>query len=334
MAIELVDLHSPEVQKFYSEKFYFSYSGLNKLLFSPRVFYKHYILEQKEERTDTHLIEGSLLHCLLLEPNMFEEKFIILPGKIPTDSNKNLIDGIFNNNYLQQEDDSLELSDFSDQILEALAAVNLYQSLKTDEQRLEKILIENNKEYFEFLKKRQGKSVIDDATLSKVKDSVEYIKANKVCTELLQLTKPEISQSELPLQISLDAFPFGLKGIIDNIVIDKESKTIFINDIKTTGKSLQHFPETIDYYRYDLQAAIYYLLALNTLIPKNDKNWKIAFTFIVIDKFNQVYPFQVKQSTINQWITGLWQELNKAKYHYEEKEYGLPYDLAKYNIML
>jgi hypothetical protein len=334
MAIELVDLHSPEVQKFYSEKFYFSYSGLNKLLFSPRVFYKHYILEQKEERTDTHLIEGSLLHCLLLEPNMFEEKFIILPGKIPTDSNKNLIDGIFNNNYLQQEDDSLELSDFSDQILEALVSVNLYQSLKTDEQRLEKILIENNKEYFEFLKKRQGKSVIDDTTLSKVKDSIEYIKANKVCTELLQLSKPEISQSELPLQISLDAFPFGLKGIIDNIVIDKESKTIFINDIKTTGKSLQHFPETIDYYRYDLQAAIYYLLALNTLIPKNDKNWKIAFTFIVIDKFNQVYPFQVKQSTINQWITGLWQELNKAKYHYEEKEYGLPYDLAKYNIML
>ena len=334
MAIELVDLHSPEVQKFYSEKFYFSYSGLNKLLFSPRVFYKHYILEQKEERTDTHLIEGSLLHCLLLEPDMFEEKFIILPGKIPTDSNKNLIDGIFNNNYLQQEDDSLELSDFSDQILEALVAVNLYQSLKTDEQRLEKILIENNKEYFEFLKKRQGKSVIDDVTLSKVKDSVEYIKANKVCAGLLQLSKPEISNSELPLQINLDAFPFGLKGIIDNIVIDKESKTVFINDIKTTGKSLQHFPETIDYYRYDLQAAIYYLLALNSLIPENNKNWKITFTFIVIDKFNQVYPFQVKQSTMNQWIAGLWQELNKAKYHYEEKEYGLPYDLAKYNIML
>jgi hypothetical protein len=334
MAIELVDLHSPEVQKFYSEKFYFSYSGLNKLLFSPRVFYKHYILDQKEERTDTHLIEGSLLHCLLLEQDKFDEKFILLPGKIPTDSNKAIIDGVFYNHYLQQEDDNLELSDFPDQVLEALVSVNLYQSLKTDEQRLEKIMIENNKEYFEFLKKKEGKAVIDDSTLTKVKESVEYIKANKLCTELLQLNKPEISSSELPLKIELDSFPFGLKGIVDNVVIDKESKTIFINDIKTTGKSIQHFPESIDYYRYDLQAAIYYLLVRNCLLLQEDEGWKIAFTFIVIDKFNQVYPFQVKTSTMNDWIAGLWQELNKAKYHYEQKEYGLPYDLAKYNVML
>ena len=334
MAIELVDLHSPEVQKFYSEKFYFSYSGLNKLLFSPRVFYKHYILDQKEERTDTHLIEGSLLHCLLLEPDKFDEKFILLPGKIPTDSNKAIIDGVFYNHYLQQEDNTLELSDFPDQVLEALVSVNLYQSLKTDEQRLEKIMIENNKEYFDFLKKREGKAVIDDSTLTKVKESVEYIKANKLCTELLQLNKPEISSSELLLKIELDSFPFGLKGIVDNVVIDKESKTIFINDIKTTGKSLQHFPESIDYYRYDLQAAIYYLLVRNSLSPRDNKDWKIAFTFIVIDKFNQVYPFQVKTSTMNEWIEGLWKELNKAKYHYEQKEYGLPYDLAKYTLML
>lgn len=331
MAVELIDVTSQEVQRFYSEKFYFSYSGLNKLLFSPRVFYKHYILEQREEKTDTHLIEGSLLHCLLLEPDEFDNKFILLPGKIPTDSNKVLIENIFYNSYSAQEDSTLELIDFEDEILAGLVAANLYQSLKTDTQRLEKILVENNIEYFEFLKKRQSRSVIDQQMLDRVNESVEYIKANKICMELMQLGK-ENSQSELPLNMEMEQYPFGLKGIVDNIVVDKESNTVFINDLKTSGKSIQHFPESIDYYRYDLQAAIYYLLVRNNIVKGRD--YKIKFTFIVIDKFNQVYPFQVTEVTMNNWVESLWKELTKAKYHYENKEYGLPYDLAKYNVML
>ena len=31
-------------QEFYSKPLYLSYSGLNKLLFSPKLYYKHYIL--------------------------------------------------------------------------------------------------------------------------------------------------------------------------------------------------------------------------------------------------------------------------------------------------
>jgi hypothetical protein len=42
--------------RFYDNKFYFSYSGLNKLLYSPSIFYKHYVLNQQEDRTDAHLV--------------------------------------------------------------------------------------------------------------------------------------------------------------------------------------------------------------------------------------------------------------------------------------
>ena len=91
---------SDELEKFYSETFYFSYSSINKLLFSPRWFYDHYILKMKEDSTDTHLVAGRVTHCLLLEPDNFDKQFVILPGKIPTDSNRVIIDHIFNNNYL------------------------------------------------------------------------------------------------------------------------------------------------------------------------------------------------------------------------------------------
>ena len=53
-------------EEFYANKnFAFSYSSLNKLLFSPSLFYKDYILQDREIRTDKHLVEGKLVHCLV-----------------------------------------------------------------------------------------------------------------------------------------------------------------------------------------------------------------------------------------------------------------------------
>ena len=82
-------------KNFYKNKFYFSYSGINKLLYSPSAFYNHYILNEREDKKDAHLVGGSVLHCLLLDPEEYDNKFIDLPGKLPTDSQKKIIDSIF-----------------------------------------------------------------------------------------------------------------------------------------------------------------------------------------------------------------------------------------------
>ena len=73
-------------KEFYAKDFNFSYSSLNKLLFCPNLFYKEYILQDREIKTDKHLIEGKLVHCLLLEPEKFEDKFALVPGKTPSDN--------------------------------------------------------------------------------------------------------------------------------------------------------------------------------------------------------------------------------------------------------
>ena len=54
-------------KSFYDKKFYFSYSSLNKLMWNPAVFYQLYVLGMKEERTDAHLVQGKIVHALLLE---------------------------------------------------------------------------------------------------------------------------------------------------------------------------------------------------------------------------------------------------------------------------
>ncbi len=87
--------YSEELEQFYKSDFYFSYSSINKLLYSPAAFYRHYILNQKEDAVDAHLVAGKVLHCLLLEPEKFNDEFIVIPSNLPKDNNRLLVDEVF-----------------------------------------------------------------------------------------------------------------------------------------------------------------------------------------------------------------------------------------------
>lgn len=331
---------SEELTQFYKNKFYFSYSSINKLLFSPRSFYSHYVLNQREDSIDPHLVGGRVLHCLLLEPENFNKEFILMPDKFPTDSNRILIDNIFKN-YLSIENNALLLEEFQKEILTDLLNSNLYQTLKTDQQRLDKILTDQNKNYFEFLKTKQNKALVDPIIYANCIETVAMLKSNKEVRALLYLDK-EISDdhitvfNELPLKHNINNLPFGYKGILDNVVIDTESKTIFINDLKTTGKGLLDFPDTVKYYKYWIQASIYYHLVYDKYVKdKPDaKDWTIVITFIVVDKYNQIYPFQVSQESLEIWLKDFDKIIDIVKYHYENKDFTLPYELAVGNVKL
>lgn len=331
---------SDELNAFYKDKFYFSYSSISKLLFSPAAFYNHYVLKQREDVVAPHLVSGRVLHCLLFEPEKYDDSFISMPGKLPTDSQKKIIDNIFRN-YLSIGNNTLLLEDFQKEILTDLLTANLYQSLKTDLQRTEKILTEDNKSYFNFLVKSQNKTIVDEPTLNNCKAGVEALKSNKEVRSLLQLDKTEEDThiemySELPLQTDVDYLPFGFKGILDNVVLDRESKTIFINDLKTTGKSLVDFPESVQYYNYWVQAMVYVKLTYNKFLKDLPDliEWNLYFTFIVIDKYNQVYPFQVSMETMAIWQQDFEELTDILKYHYENKDFTLPYELAIGNVKL
>jgi hypothetical protein len=338
--MNLTLIGSEELEQFYKQKFYFSYSGINKLLFSPIMFYNHYVLQQREDSTDAHLVAGRALHCLLLEPSNFDKQFLTLPGKIPTDSQKKIIDNIFKY-HLSMGNNTLTLGDYSQEILTHLLTSNLYQTLKTDQQRLDKILTLENIEYFEFLKASLDKTVIDQVTLDGCNASLEALKTNSDVRAFFQLdrnldnTEIDVFNEQL-LSTDDPNLPFGFKGILDNVVIDHSAKVIFINDLKTTGKPLQDFPEAVAYYRYWIQAVIYSILVTDKYLINlpEPSEWKVKITFIVIDKYNQVYPFQVSDETLEKWAESFNELVDKLKWHYENKRYDLPYELAIGNLKL
>ena len=74
---------------------------------------------------------------------------------------------------------------------------------------------------------------------------------------------------------------------------------------------------------------------LYLLKDRPDANeWTVVFTFIVIDKYNQVYPFQVSKETLAKWEEEFSHVVVQLDYHYLNRDYSLPYNLAIGNVLL
>ena len=318
-------------EEFYNSDYNFSYTSLNKLLFSPQLFYKDYILKEREEKTDKHLIEGKLLHLLILEPEKLHEKFSIVPNKVPSDNVRKVL------NDLKKRAVG-DLEDLGPEILEVLKEHNLYQSFKEDEKRLSKIQTTENADYFQFLLE-SGKDIIDNDMLLRAMDRVQIIKDNKQVMDLLfhQTTDFELdpieTYNEKYLECELKEHNFGLKGYVDRYIIDHETKQITIVDIKTTSKSLDKFAETVDFYNYWMQAVIYITLVIKSS-EKDISDYKINFNFVVVDNYDQVYVFDVSDNTLQTWYEIFTMTLRQVSYHYEQRDYSLPYEFAKGNVTL
>ena len=305
-------------------------------MYSPNLFYKHYILQQREEKLDSYLIDGKVIHNLLLEDGSFDKSFILLPSTLPTGNSRLVIDKIYNR---VKEGPGL-LSDYKIEILEILKEINLHQSLKTDEQRLAKIVTEETIIYFEFLKLKGKKDLIDSETLQRCNEAVDALKANNTVCGLLGTYQSQMENISLFNEIELSAAaielgtPLSLKGVLDNVKIDRDAKIIYVNDLKTTGKTISDFEETIEFYNYYLQAAIY--MRLVKFVHKDilTEGWKVIFNFIVVDKYNQVYPFEVSTETMEKWDAILLERLKEAAWHYDNNKYSLPYKFAMSQVIL
>jgi len=331
-------------EEFQKEKFYFSFSSLVKLLLDPKVFYNDYVLRQRKDISAKHLDIGQLLHCLVLEPENFDDNFVVMPGKIPTPSAKAVIDDLWRLHgrpaMLDGQVNNPVMGQFKDEIIELLKKAELYQNLVDakradkngntltgDEKRLEKIITIENKKYWDVLILGEKKTIVDLDMVQKADVKAKAILASKKA--LPYITSDTIKKDirkEMELKCDLPGYDFGLKGIIDCVLVDNENETIYVTDLKTTSKDmrdwLKDFPTSE--YMYWLQAIIYKQLIMS-LVPENSKRaWKLVFTFLVIDGNDKVYPFNVSADSLREWEIKAKDKFDEAKWHYEEHNYDLP----------
>lgn len=319
--------------EFFSQPFMMSYSGLNKLLFSPVLFHQHYILKQRDDVVDKPMVEGKLLHCLLLNPEEFENEFVLMSSDMPSDGPRKVLDKIYE--IMKADGKSKFAETFTDYILDVLKEQNLYQSLKTDAQRIEKMVIPKNVTYLHYKFEAEKKTVVDQDMYDFAKNTVETIKSNSRIMDLMGFNQDSLTTSvkqhnELDLVcLEYDDYFFGIRGIIDNLVIDHDAKVIRVNDLKKSSKSIGQFEESIEYYNYWMQAALYRLLVNHIKETTFGVDYPVEFRFIVVDPYMQVAPIRISEETMESWTLKLNDELDKANYHFKERDFSLPYVFLK-----
>jgi len=335
-------------EAFKKEKFYFSFSSLVKLMLDPRVFYKDYILREREEISGKYLDIGELLHCLVLEPENFDEKFVIMPKKVPGGKIKTVIDNVYKTYAKTMQEKSpnaiITLDMFEEEIIEELASEDLYQSyvdnvkavkgvmITAKMKQLEKAITDETIQYFNILLESTRRTVVDMDMAQKAHDKANAILDDPKATILLNpQNQKEDVRTELELKADLKDYPFGLKGIIDCVKIDYENATIHIIDLKTTSKGLRDWDKSFltSEYNYWLQPIVYKELLLS-LIPKDSLDkWKMKVHYIVVDKDNQVYCYPVSPQSLTKWELMAKGAYDIGKWHLETSEYKLPYNYAK-----
>lgn len=333
-----------EVSKdeFQKEKFYFSFSSMTKLLLDPKVFYNDYILRQRKEISGKHLDIGQLLHCFVLEPEKFDDNFVVMPGKVPSPSLKAVIDELwklYGKPAMLNDKVNPVMQQFELDIIDLLESHGLYQNLVSakratkgvmltgDQKRIEKVINSETEKYWNVLIEGERKVIVDLDMVQKAKAKANAITSSKKAQPYItsDSMKKDL-RTEMELKCELPGYPFGLKGIIDCLLVDNENETIYITDLKTTSKSLSQwlkdFPTSE--YMYWLQAIIYKQLILS-LVPENSKRaWKLVFTFLVVDKNNAVYPFKVSANSLRNWEMSAKEKFDEAAWHYQEHSYDLP----------
>ena len=183
------------------------------------------------------------------------------------------------------------------------------------------------------------KNIIDLDTLNKCKERVELLNSNEeVQTALAQKKSdfeldPITTHAEAYLQCELKDYNFGLHGYIDFYEINDDTKEVTIYDLKTTSKSITDFKDTVEYYNYWLQSSIYSKLVFENL-PDDKKDYTIRFRFIVIDSYDQVYIFNVSIESMSSWMNDLFNALEAAKYHFDTKNFNLPYEFLVRRVNL
>ena len=335
------------IEEFYDKKMYFSFSSGNLLLTAPKDFFFNYILKQREVKRDKYLVVGTLTHFLVLEGVDFREYFAIAPEGVPSGKGKEVIDRIFEicRNVIKQNgeapgNEEYTLQDFKPEILEIMIEIDYYQNLKDDEGRFAKVIDEKNEDYFQFLmdSTETSKELVDASMIDLAGKAAEAIKEREDICQLLALNDYDENRyrvfNEFEHKMDLKDYPFGLKGRIDNLVVDIQEKVIYVNDLKTTSKTLSEFQESVEKWNYSFQACVYIELVLDCLKEHIDKSWKVVFHFVTIDKYNHIYAFPVSPETLKEWSEEYNRNLDKLKYHYEERKYELPYDFSMGNVTL
>lgn len=263
-----------------------SNSSLNILEVSPRKFIKFYNQKLEEEK-EIYFKQGSAIHCYILEPNEFNERFKFLEYNTPNSPNKKQ----FVEAYLKAK---------GKEDIKITIAYKVSYTTTSDEIALTKgkELKKELKNYFKYLEyENNGISVFPFYFKSLLENIKIELERNNKARELLFTKETDLNDihiyNELPIfwKTGIEGTEHDCKAMIDRVIIDRDKKVIKLVDLKTTNKITEFVNKSFYEYHYDRQLA-YYSVAImkffkNEFPEDNIEDYTIEHYIVAVSKDNE-----------------------------------------------
>ena len=312
-----------------------SYSTLSTFARESQKILPH-LYEKKEAEA---LRFGSLVDCLMTEPETLEERFFIADFPSTTDKIESICKKVY---YRDDPPRSLESAKESI-LLEAMQEVGYYPNWR-EETRLRDV-ISKGKEFYGLLFLAGDKTIMSTDDYHRAQACVEALMTNPFTKKIFYIN-PFENQVEKIYQLkfktdTLDEHP--LRCMMDFCIVDHANKTIRPVDLKTTGKDEEKFEDSFIQWLYMLQGTLYTQI-LQELISKDEyfKDFTILpYWFVVINRYNQtpmVWEFEdtfwegdFLDSKTGEVLKGWRRLLQELLWHIREGKYDYSYETYQVN---
>ena len=271
-----------------------SSSSLKEFSMDRKKYYRKYILGETVEDKDTQAATiGRVVETLLLEPELFDEKFYMSAcASAPTSLMLAFVEALYKFTKEATDDNGNVTRSFEDISKDAYAESGF--KIKYDAV-IGKFVGSDAEIYYNEIRKVRGQNltVVTTEDVTNAEKIVEELRNNPVTKDVVNLVNSPRYTVYNQLQVEgyvLDGHEF--KSMMDKVVIDHEACTIQVYDLKCTW-SVENFLE--EYYLYRrayIQALLYYKAVLHFMNNTEEiRGYRVEPPrFIVCDSTNYYNP--------------------------------------------
>lgn len=221
---------------------------------------------------------GSLIDCLITEPETFTDRFYISKHEVPSSAIANIIEKLYAK-YGTHTSDIYSISRAN--VLNVIDDAGYYPNWKEDT-RINKVIIEGGN-YYTDLCLRGDKTVISEQDFIVAKKCIDELQSNPYTAPYI-INSPE-KEHCYQLKFKLIG-KYNVRCMFDKIIVDHTNKTIQPLDLKTSSLPEEEFVTAFWKWKYYIQASLYtYILQQ---VCNSDDYFKdftiLPFKFVVICK--------------------------------------------------
>ena len=272
-----------------------SSSSLKEFSQDRKKYYKKYFLGEKVEDKDSAAANmGRIVETLLMEPHLFDEKFYMSScATTPTGLMLEFAEALYRVTRDATDEFGVVKRDFADISQEAYVLSGFkikYEAV------IAKFYGSDAEIYYNEIRTVRSKNltVVNTMEVSIAEKIVEQLKTNSITAPIVNLVNSSRYTVIDQMQVEgydIDGLP--LKSMLDKVIFDHDTKTIYPYDLKCTWSVENFYEEYYLYRRAYIQAYLYYHAMLHLSQDENSEyyGYTVEFLqFIVCDSTNYYQP--------------------------------------------